>query len=163
MSKLPVLGLISDTHGYFDPGVSQALAGVERILHAGDIGGEGAAADSGRRVLEALEKIAPVTAIRGNVDVGDDHPSTTLVLWHGLRIRMIHSLGDWTEAVRNVPADVVVCGHSHQPEVRHEDGVMIVNPGSAGKRRFRLPRTCARLSIEAGRVTVRHIDLDKLR
>lgn len=147
-----VLGLVSDTHGYFDPHLPEKLRGVDRILHAGDIGDEA--------VLEQLRHIAPVSAIRGNIDHTTRYPATCVVLWGGLRIRLIHAHEDWTGEIREVPVEVVVCGHSHQPRVESEDGVLIVNPGSAGKKRFQLPRTCARLWRENGDIQVEHIGLE---
>lgn len=149
----PILGLVADTHGYYDPHLADCLRGVDHILHAGDIGAEA--------VLEHLRRIAPVTAIRGNIDETTHYPATCVVLWHGLRIRLIHDVHEWTEEIGAVPVEVVVCGHSHAPAVHEEGSVMIVNPGSAGKKRFQLPRTCARLWREAGRIHVEHLPLDE--
>lgn len=149
-----VLGLVADTHGYFDPQLETALAGVDRIVHAGDIGGD--------EVLQRLERIAPVTAIRGNID-GDDrrHPAQCLLLWQGLRIRIVHALEEWEEKYAELPADVVVCGHSHRAMVENRDGVLIVNPGSAGKARFKLGRSCARLWRVGETVEVEGLPLGK--
>lgn len=146
-----VLGLVSDTHGYFDPHLKEVLRGVERILHAGDIGDE--------QVMTHLRQIAPVTAIRGNVDETSRYPASAVVLWGGMRIRLIHDIHDWADELRAVAVDVVVCGHSHAPLVREEEGVLIVNPGSAGKKRFQLPRTCARLWREGDHLRVEHVEL----
>lgn len=152
-SASPVLGLVADTHGHFDPCLVECLRGVDRILHAGDVGGE--------LVLEHLRQIAPVTAIRGNIDDTSRQPGTCVVLWHGLRIRLIHDVHEWTGEIRAVPVEVVVCGHSHTPTVHDEGGVLIVNPGSAGKKRFQLPRTCARLWREGSQIRVEHLPLDE--
>ena len=148
-----VLGLVADTHGHFDPHLVECLRGVDQILHAGDIGDEA--------VLNHLRQIAPVTAIRGNIDETTRYPATCVVLWHGMRIRLIHDVHEWTGEIRAVPVEVVVCGHSHAPAVHEEGGVMIVNPGSAGKKRFQLPRTCARLWREGDQIRVEHLSLDE--
>ena len=151
-SRARILGLVSDTHGYFDPHLPELLRGVDRILHAGDIGDE--------TVVEQLQRIAPVSAIRGNIDETSRYPASCVVLWGGMRIRLIHDINDWTDEIRAVPVEVVVCGHSHHPQVRNEDGVLIVNPGSAGKKRFQLPRTCARLWREGGQIRVEYMNLE---
>lgn len=147
---VPLLGLVSDTHGYFDPKLTQLLAGVERILHAGDIGD--------MRVLDELAAIAPVDAIAGNVDVGCPEPQTRVVTWNGLRIRLVHSIHWWAQPTEGV--DVVVCGHTHKPLVERRGSVLIVNPGSAGKKRFGLPRTCARMWLEGGQPKIEYFRLD---
>lgn len=152
-SPYPLLGLVADTHGYFDPHLAECLRGVDQILHAGDFGDEA--------VLEHLRQIAPVTAIRGNIDETTRYPATCVVLWHGMRIRLIHDVHEWVGEIRALPVEVVVCGHSHTPMAHDEGGVMIVNPGSAGKKRFQLPRTCARLWREDGQIRVEHVSLNE--
>lgn len=147
-----VLGLISDTHGLLRPEVHQALAGVSRILHAGDVGGD--------EILAELELIAPVMAVAGNCDDPDDPKlSRELTLTvEGVRIHVSHGheLG-----VPTVPkllaahdADVIVYGHTHRPYAqRAADGRLVINPGAAGPRRFDLSPSVARLTIDHGRAT----------
>ena len=140
------IGVISDTHGLLRPEALAALEGAHHILHAGDVGDPG--------ILGALARIAPVTAIRGNVDRGEwgeALPETATVTTCGLRIHMIHD----RHALHADPAaegwDVVICGHSHKPGIEEAGGVLWLNPGAAGPRRFRLPVTLAFLWEEAGR------------
>ncbi|MEQ8767391.1 MAG: metallophosphoesterase family protein [Planctomycetota bacterium] len=138
----PCLGLISDTHGLLRPEAIAALKGCEQILHAGDVGGP--------EILEALEAIAPVTAIRGNNDRAawaEDLPLRADVIWQGVRILVVHDVKDL--AGEDIEADVVVSGHSHRPAIEARSGILYVNPGSAGPRRFRLPISIARLSMTA--------------
>jgi putative phosphoesterase len=140
------IGLISDTHGLLRPQALAALAGVDRIIHAGDIGNA--------QILEALASIAPVDAVRGNNDRG---PWATAVAhsltlaFDGVAIHLLHDLKELKGALP--PVQVVIAGHSHKPMVREEDGVLLVNPGSAGPRRFTLPVTVGLLSITAGKAT----------
>lgn len=140
-----VVGLISDTHGLMRPEALAALAGCTHIVHAGDIGGEA--------IVGALRAIAPVTAVRGNNDNdawGRTLPEEARLEVNGVRILVIHDLAqlDLSQARRH--ADVVVCGHSHKPRVEERDGLLLVNPGSAGPRRFTLPICVARLQVEDG-------------
>jgi len=140
-----VIGVLSDTHGLLRPEVLPALAGVEHILHAGDVGDPA--------ILERLREIAPVTAIRGNVDVGgacSGLPDTEAVELGGCLVYMLHCLADLDLNPKAAEIGVVVFGHSHQPSVETRDGVLYLNPGSAGPRRFRLPVTVALLRIEDG-------------
>ena len=141
------VGLISDTHGLLRPEALRYLAGSDLIIHGGDIGAP--------TVLEALEAIAPVTAVRGNNDVeawAARIPEARTLDLAGVRIHVIHDLA----ALPNDPAvegvHVVVSGHSHQPRVFERGGVLYVNPGSAGPRRFKLPISAGELRICAGRV-----------
>lgn len=140
------LGVISDTHGLLRPEALAALEGVERILHAGDI------VDPGH--LQVLSRIAPVTAIRGNVDRGpwaQALPCTETLTAGGLRIHMLHD----RKALRADPVvqgwDVVISGHSHKPGIEDDGATLWLNPGAAGPRRFRLPITLALLWAENGR------------
>ncbi|MFN4059430.1 MAG: metallophosphoesterase family protein [Paracoccus hibiscisoli] len=136
------IGVISDTHGLLRPEVLEALHGVDRILHAGDIG------DPGH--LDVLARIAPVTAIRGNIDQGawaQALPETVSLTIGALRIHMIHD----RKALSADPAStVVISGHSHRPGIEETRGILWLNPGAAGPRRFRLPITLAFLWEEAG-------------
>ncbi|WP_375263433.1 metallophosphoesterase family protein [Palleronia sp.] len=140
------IGVISDTHGLLRPEALEALEGVDRILHAGDIGNPGH--------LDALARIAPVTAIRGNIDRGDwaeALPETASLTSGGLRIHMIHDRKALQADPRAEGWDVVISGHSHTPGIDINGGTLWMNPGAAGPRRFRLPITLAFLWEEAGR------------
>ncbi|MEQ8815724.1 MAG: metallophosphoesterase family protein [Thalassobaculum sp.] len=137
-----LIGVISDTHGLLRPEAVQRLAGVDHIVHAGDIGRP--------EIVDGLARIAPVTAIRGNVDHGGwaaAYPETRTVDLGGRRIYLLHDLN----ALRIDPAaeeiDAVVSGHSHQPRIATVGGVLYLNPGSAGPRRFSLPVTLATLEL----------------
>ncbi len=147
-----VVGLISDTHGLLRPEALAALRGSDRIVHAGDIGDPG--------ILDALSRLAPVTAIRGNVDTApwaSILPATTTLALDGTVILVIHDLADLDPAAAGFR--VVVSGHSHRPGIRECDGVLFVNPGSAGRRRFRLPVSVARLHLAGAAVTAELVDL----
>lgn len=140
------IGLISDTHGLLRQEALAALAGVDRIIHAGDIGNA--------QILEALAAIAPVDAVRGNNDTGPwakAVPHSLTLEIEGVAIHLLHDLNELKNALP--PVRVVIAGHSHKPMVREEGGVLLVNPGSAGPRRFRLPVTVGFLSIDAGVAT----------
>jgi putative phosphoesterase len=155
-----VVGLISDTHGLLRPDVHTALAGVDLILHAGDVGGED--------ILIELETIAPVKAVRGNTDpVGDPRLGASIdVEIGGLRVHVSHGheLGAPTpqKLLAAYPADVIVYGHTHKQLVVQAGGRLVVNPGAAGPRRFNLAPSVARLTIEDGRATVELIELTPL-
>jgi uncharacterized protein len=136
------VGVISDTHGLLRPEAEQRLAGVAHIIHAGDIGKPD--------VIERLGRIAPVTAIRGNVDTApwaEAYPATTTVTLGGRRIYILHDLQDLQLDPPSAGIDVVMSGHSHHARVETAQGVLYLNPGSAGPRRFRLPITLAILEI----------------
>lgn len=139
------IGLISDTHGLLRPEALQALAGVEHIIHAGDIGGP--------EVIETLRGIAPVDAVRGN---NDKAPwAAKLPLWlalefEGVGIHVLHDLKEIDVDPAAAGFHVVIAGHSHKPQVVERDGVLFVNPGSAGPRRFSLPVTMGYLTVAAG-------------
>jgi putative phosphoesterase len=148
-----LVGVISDTHGLLRPEALTALAGVEHILHAGDVGDA--------RILEALEKIAPVTAIRGNIDHGEcaELPATDVIELAGHLFYLVHSIADLdiNPVVAGVAA--VVTGHSHKPTLEARDGVLYLNPGSAGPRRFNLPVTVALITISESKVAARIVEL----
>ena len=140
-----LIGVISDTHGLLRPEAVVALRGVEHILHAGDVG-DGA-------ILDALREIAPVTAIRGNVDVSGacaELPATDVVELGGKLFSLVHSVHDLD--INPVAAGVamVVSGHSHKASVQVRGGVIYFNPGSAGPRRFSLPVTVGFVTVEDG-------------
>ena len=148
------LGVISDTHGLARPEALAALAGVERIVHAGDIGS--------RDVLEALERVAPVTAVRGNNDRGDwakKIPETEVVEVGGVSLYLLHDLHELDLEPRAAGFAAVISGHSHQPKVEERDGVLYLNPGSAGPRRFKLPISLARLTVAGKRVKAELVTL----
>ncbi|MGA9526622.1 MAG: metallophosphoesterase family protein [Terriglobales bacterium] len=142
-----IVGVISDTHGLLRPEASDALRGSDHILHAGDIGDPD--------ILTALARIAPVTAIRGNVDTepwARQLPETEMVEVGGVAIYMLHDLSRLDLKPEAAGIRVVVYGHSHQPKMEEKNGVIYFNPGSAGPRRFTLPVSVGRLAIENGRV-----------
>jgi putative phosphoesterase len=137
------IGVISDTHGLLRPEALAALADVDHILHAGDIGDEA--------ILRRLRDIALVTAVRGNNDRGPWASALPLladVELGGVRVRVIHDLEELAHRRRLGFARVVVSGHSHRPRVHEQDGVLYLNPGSAGPRRISLPIALAQLTIE---------------
>jgi putative phosphoesterase len=138
------IGVISDTHGLLRPEALERLAGVAHIIHAGDIGSPD--------IVPWLAGVAPVTAIRGNVDTqpwAHAFPSSEVVTLAGRTIYVIHDLGELDLDPVAAGFDVVVSGHSHQPKVETADGVVYLNPGSAGPRRFRLPITLATVDLAA--------------
>jgi len=141
------VGVISDTHGLLRPEAVEALRGVAHIIHAGDVGEE--------EILEQLAALAPVTAIRGNIDKAAwarRLPETEIVEIAGVSIYVLHDLGQLDLKPRAAGFDVVVYGHSHVPKQEMRDGVLYFNPGSAGPRRFKLPITIGRLIVGAGTV-----------
>ena len=148
------IGVISDTHGLLRPEALSALAGVELILHAGDV--------DRPEILDALRRVAPVSAVRGNVDRGawaSRLPLADVVPTDGGNIYMLHDLGalDLDPSAAGLAA--VVYGHSHRHQVRYQDGVLYLNPGSAGPRRFDLPVTLALLDATPARLGVEILDL----
>jgi len=149
------LGVVSDTHGLVRPEALAALAGVDRILHAGDVGRPA--------VLAALSEIAPVDAIRGNVDRGPgvrDLPERLEVEVDGARILVVHRLADIDCDPAAEGYAAVVTGHSHKPLLEEREGVVFLNPGSIGPHRFRLPVSMATLRVDDGRVTAALVVLD---
>jgi putative phosphoesterase len=149
------VGVISDTHGLLRPEAVAALRGVDRIVHAGDIGAP--------EVLDALAGLAPVTAVRGNNDRGRwaaGLPGAEVVEVGGVSLYVLHDLHELDLDPRAAGFAAVIAGHSHQPRQEEREGVLYFNPGSAGPRRFRLPVCLGRLVIEAGRITARLVHLD---
>jgi hypothetical protein len=139
------IGLISDTHSLLRPEALQALAGVERIIHAGDIGTPD--------VIETLRNIAPVDAVRGNNDKGawaDEFPPWLALELGGVGIYVLHDVKTLDVDPTATGLRVVIAGHSHKPQVTERDGVLFVNPGSAGPRRFSLPVTVGYLTVSGG-------------
>ena len=148
------VGLISDTHGLLRAEAIAFLRGCDHIIHAGDIGG--------RNILEALSSIAPVTAVRGNNDKGpwaDALPQTKLARFEEAFVYVIHDLAQLDLDPRASGIGAVVSGHSHRPEIQRRNGVLYINPGSAGPRRFKLPVAVAELAIAGTAVTAHGEDL----
>jgi hypothetical protein len=149
-----VIGLISDTHGLMRPEALVALKGVDTIIHAGDIGKP--------EVIAQLKAIASVVSIRGNNDTGawaQSLPETKSLKVGSTRLFVIHDVKElqFDPAARGYR--VVVSGHSHKPSLTERDGVLFVNPGSAGPRRFRLPVAVAKLTIASGKAKARIVEL----
>jgi len=150
-----LIGVISDTHGLLRPELLPALAGVAHILHAGDVGDP--------EILTELRRIAPVTAIRGNVDRTGPCaalPATEAIELAGCLLYMLHSLQDLDLNPHAAGIGVVLSGHSHQPLIEHRSGVLYLNPGSVGPRRFNLPITFALLQIDNGKPSARIVPLE---
>lgn len=149
------IGLISDTHGLLRPEAVAALRGVERIIHAGDVGG--------REVVESLGAIAPVCAVRGNNDrdaFGRTLPEAALCdLGGGVLLYVLHDLHELDLDPSAAGVSVVVSGHSHKPHVERRGDVLYVNPGSAGPRRFTLPIALALLRVDGAALEVESVRL----
>ncbi len=155
MSNDPEVGLISDTHGLLRPEAVDALAGVERIIHAGDVGPQ--------EILDDLAEVAPVTVVRGNTDHGpavSTWPFTQAVEVHARVFYVVHDILDLDLDPEAAGIAAVIYGHSHKPAVEQRGGTLYINPGSAGPRRFSLPITIARLRIRADGLDVRLHDLE---
>ena len=138
-----ILGLISDTHGLLRDNALRAMQNSGLIIHAGDVGDH--------KVLEALENLAPVIAVRGNVDTEEwatKVPPTAVLKAGAVRIYVLHDVKELN--LNSIPSGVsiIVSGHSHQPGQATRDGILYINPGSAGPRRFNLPITVARLDLD---------------
>ena len=159
------VGLISDTHGLLRPQARAFLEGSDHIIHGGDI--------CEPRILEELSALAPLTAVRGNNDHGpwaERLPLGADVLIGETLIRIVHDLADLADVERDLLAEghgktgpafarVVISGHSHKPSVRERGGILYVNPGSAGPRRFKLPIAVGELLIEGPAVSARIVEL----
>ena len=149
------VGLISDTHGLLRPEAVAFLRGSDFIVHAGDIGDAS--------ILKELSALAPVTAVRGNNDKGSwakGIAETQVLEIEDVSIYVLHSIAELKLDPATAGYQVVVSGHSHRPSVERRDGVLYVNPGSSGPRRFRLPIAAAELSIEGKSVNARLVELD---
>jgi putative phosphoesterase len=148
------IGLISDTHGLLRPEALDFLAGSDHIVHGGDIGGPD--------ILERLAAIAPLTVVRGNNDTAawaKSIPGTARLELGGIGVYVIHDIKELDIDPRAAGVRVVVSGHSHRPASTERGGVLYVNPGSAGRRRFSLPIAAGELLVEDGRVEVRLVTL----
>jgi uncharacterized protein len=153
-SKALTIGVISDTHGLLRPEAIQALIGVDHILHAGDVGDP--------LILDKLRWIAPLTAIRGNVDTSGvcrSLPATDLVELGGRFFYLVHSVYDLDLDPVAAGLGAVVSGHTHRSEVREVKGVLYLNPGSAGPRRFDLPVTLAKMTVVDGTIRAQIVPL----
>ena len=152
-----LLAVVSDTHGLLRPELLHELRArgpFDRILHAGDVGNQ--------EILDALRALAPVTAVRGNVDQFGpcaELPATEALELDGCLVYMLHALEDLDLNPRAAHIGVVISGHSHQPSITQHDGVLYLNPGSAGPRRFQLPITFATLRITTGKPIAEIIEL----
>jgi uncharacterized protein len=150
------LGIISDTHGLLRPEAVLFLRGCNHILHGGDIGNGG--------ILEQLAAIAPTTVVRGNNDKGawaEVLPETECFEFSGIYVYAIHELSHLDIDPSAAGIRVVVSGHSHKPGIEQRDGVLFINPGSAGPRRFKLPISVAELLVEGTALSARIVELGK--
>ena len=148
------IGLISDTHGLVRPQALDWLRGSDRIIHAGDI--------VEPAILQQLAALAPLTVVRGNNDRGPwagQLPLTARLQVECVGLWVLHDLADLRRLAAPPGTRVVVCGHSHKPRVHEHDGLLVVNPGSAGPRRFKLPISVGELRIDGDQVQARTIEL----
>ena len=151
---MTTLGVISDTHGLLRPEAVDALRGVSRILHAGDIGAP--------EILEQLQALAPVTAVCGNVDGGAlarKLPLSEVIEVDGISIYMLHILEKLDLKPEAAGFSAVIYGHSHVPKIEEKNGVLYFNPGSAGPRRFKLPVTVGKLMVEGEKIHAEIVEL----
>ena len=154
MGAATIIGLISDTHGLMRTKALTALKGSDLIIHAGDVGKPG--------IIEQLRTVAPVVAVRGNIDQGawaSQLPMTAVVEAHSVLIYVLHDIQQLDLAPAAAEFNIVVSGHSHKPSRTERSGVVYLNPGSAGPRRFQLPITVARLDLRRSPWSVEFIDL----
>lgn len=151
-----LIGVISDTHGLLRPEVLQALRGATLLLHAGDIGAP--------EVIAGLRVLAPVTAVRGNCDRGawaEAYPLRQEVTVGGVTLLVLHDRNELKVLPPAQGVRVVISGHSHKPSMEEKDGVLYLNPGSAGPRRFKLPLTVALLTVRGAQVSAVILDLSR--
>ena len=152
MTKIAVL---SDTHGLLRPEVLAACRGADHILHAGDVGDP--------NILVRLAELAPVTAIRGNIDTHGPCaalPATEMIALGGLYFYLIHSLADLDINPVAAGVQAVISGHSHQPKEERQNGVLYLNPGSVGPRRFRLPVAMSLLTVKGAKIEVEKVQFE---
>ena len=156
VTAVAVIGLISDTHGLLREEAKFALRGCELIIHAGDVGKP--------EIIDVLKAVAPIVVVRGNIDKGpwaSGLPATAVIEFHSAMIYVLHRLEDLDLDPAAAGFRVVVSGHSHRPNSEERGGVLFVNPGSAGPRRFRLPVTIARLDLGESPWKVEFVELSK--
>jgi len=156
MANAAIIGLISDTHGLMRQQALTALQGTDLIIHAGDVGKPG--------IIEQLRAVAPVVAVRGNVDKGawaSELPMTAVAEAGSVLIYVLHDIQQLDLDPATAEFNIVVSGHSHKPSRTERAAVMYLNPGSAGPRRFQLPITVARLDLRRSPWSVEFIDLSE--
>jgi len=149
------IGVISDTHGLVRPEAVAALRGSDLIVHAGDVGHPA--------VLEALRAVAPVVAVRGNNDHGawaEELSATEVVERAGVLLYVLHDLAELDIDLKAAGFHAVIAGHSHQPKLERREGVLYLNPGSAGPRRFKLPVALARVRVHAASIDAELVELE---
>jgi uncharacterized protein len=149
-----IIGVISDTHGLLRPEAVAALKGTDLIIHAGDVGAP--------EVIDELQKLAPTFVVRGNVDKAhwaEPLPMTAHVEVGGLMFHVLHDIAELDLDPAAVGYAAVVYGHSHQPSIEMRDGVLFLNPGSAGPRRFKLPVSIARVSVSGQQLRPEIVEL----
>ncbi len=155
MSAQTSIGVISDTHGLVRPEAVAALRGSDLIVHAGDVGHPA--------VLEALRAVAPVVAVRGNNDHGawaEELSATEVVERAGVLLYVLHDLAELDIDLKAAGFHAVIAGHSHQPKLERREGVLYLNPGSAGPRRFKLPVALARVRVHAAGIDAELVELE---
>lgn len=155
MSAQTSIGVISDTHGLVRPEAVAALRGSDLIVHAGDVGHPA--------VLEALRAVAPVVAVRGNNDHGawaEELSATEVVERAGVLLYVLHDLAELDIDLKAAGFHAVIAGHSHQPKLERREGVLYLNPGSAGPRRFKLPVALARVRVHAASIDAELVELE---
>ncbi len=154
-SKSYLVGVISDTHGLLRPEAEKYLKGSDLIIHAGDIGSV--------EIVNKLKKLAPVKTIRGNIDKDkwtEEFPETLDLKIRNIRLFVIHNIKDLEFNHEKKKYDLIISGHSHKPSIKEENGVIFLNPGSAGKRRFNLPISIAKLKIKENKISAKIIELN---
>jgi hypothetical protein len=151
---MAMIGVISDTHGLLRAEAVEALSGSDYIIHAGDVGDP--------RILDRLRRIAPLTVVAGNIDReawARELPKNDVLSAHGLQIYVLHDIGDLDLKPEAAGFSALIYGHSHVPKQEMRNGVLYLNPGSAGPRRFRLPVTVARLQVRDGKLRAQIVPL----
>jgi uncharacterized protein len=152
------VGVLSDTHGLLRPEARAFLVGCDYIIHAGDIGAQG--------ILHDLEELAPLIAVRGNNDIApwaEDLPRSELIRIGGAFICIIHDMGELDIDLHAARVGAVISGHSHRPLIETRAGIIYLNPGSCGPRRFKLPISVGELTIRGDDVAARVVELDHLK
>ncbi|MHB1418377.1 MAG: metallophosphoesterase family protein [Bacillota bacterium] len=148
------IGVISDTHGLLREEARRELQGSDLIIHAGDAGR--------KEVLDELGKIAKLVVVKGNIDKGEwasDIPATELVEFYGMRIYVIHDLKNININLAEAGVDIVISGHSHKPNEKRENGIIYINPGSAGPKRFNLPISLTILKKKGDRISIENKEI----